>query len=125
VSRDTEPSAWERQFICPDCGLWNDCDCPDDKYNWESVGPGGCDDHCIEHPCGKCITGSFTPREFRDRIQHQLFPAVPVLAEPKVSKASPASGTTHVIDEARESITLDYRDGTRVADSRGGREPIL
>lgn len=27
------------------------------KYNWKSVGPGGCDTHCIEHPCGPCITG--------------------------------------------------------------------
>lgn len=26
-------------------------------YNWKSTGPGGCDTHCIEHPCGPCITG--------------------------------------------------------------------
>lgn len=24
------------------------------KYNWVSTGPGGCDSHCIEHPCGPC-----------------------------------------------------------------------
>ena len=27
------------------------------SYNWDCVGPGGCDTHCIEHPCGPCITG--------------------------------------------------------------------
>lgn len=27
------------------------------QYNWTSTGPGGCDAHCIEHPCGKCILG--------------------------------------------------------------------
>lgn len=26
----------------------------DHKYNWTSTGPGGCDSHCIEHPCGWC-----------------------------------------------------------------------
>ncbi len=26
----------------------------DPKYNWKSTGPGGCDTHCIEHPCGPC-----------------------------------------------------------------------
>ncbi len=26
----------------------------DDKYSWTSTGPGGCDSHCIEHPCGPC-----------------------------------------------------------------------
>ena len=25
------------------------------KYNWKSTGPGGCDAHNIEHPCGKCL----------------------------------------------------------------------
>ena len=29
----------------------------DRQYNWISTGPGGCDAHCIEHPCGKCILG--------------------------------------------------------------------
>jgi len=24
-------------------------------YNWKSTGPGGCDAHGIEHPCGYCI----------------------------------------------------------------------
>lgn len=24
------------------------------KYNWKMEGPGGCDSHCIEHPCGEC-----------------------------------------------------------------------
>jgi len=24
------------------------------QYNWKSTGPGGCDAHCIEHPCGPC-----------------------------------------------------------------------
>lgn len=33
------------------------------KYNWESTGPGGCDSHCIEHPCGPCKTGFSTPEE--------------------------------------------------------------
>jgi hypothetical protein len=23
-------------------------------YNWECTGPGGCDSHCIESPCGRC-----------------------------------------------------------------------
>lgn len=32
------------------------------KYNWNSTGPGGCDSHNIEHPCGKCITGINAPR---------------------------------------------------------------
>ncbi len=27
------------------------------RYNWKSNGPGGCDDHNIEHPCGLCIKG--------------------------------------------------------------------
>ena len=31
------------------------------RYNWHSTGPGGCDDHCIEHPCGPCITGRLSP----------------------------------------------------------------
>lgn len=26
------------------------------EYNWKSEGPGGCDKHNIEHPCGFCIT---------------------------------------------------------------------
>jgi len=26
----------------------------DPAYKWESTGPGGCDSHCIEHPCGPC-----------------------------------------------------------------------
>lgn len=26
-----------------------------DECNWTSTGPGGCDDHNIEHPCGKCL----------------------------------------------------------------------
>lgn len=30
------------------------------RYNWTSTGPGGCDAHCIEHPCGPCITGRRT-----------------------------------------------------------------
>lgn len=25
------------------------------KYNWESTGPGGCDSHNVEHPCGRCL----------------------------------------------------------------------
>lgn len=33
------------------------------NYNWESVGPGGCDSHNIEHPCGVCITGKRKPVE--------------------------------------------------------------
>ncbi len=28
-----------------------------DNYNWKMTGPGGCDAHNIEHPCGPCITG--------------------------------------------------------------------
>lgn len=24
------------------------------KYKFRSPGPGGCDSHCIEHPCGPC-----------------------------------------------------------------------
>ncbi len=28
------------------------------QYNWKGDGtPGGCDNHCIPHPCGPCITG--------------------------------------------------------------------
>ena len=27
----------------------------DSNYNWKSEGPGGCDAHGIEHPCGRCI----------------------------------------------------------------------
>lgn len=25
------------------------------EYNWKSTGPGGCDAHNIEHPCGRCL----------------------------------------------------------------------
>lgn len=25
------------------------------NYNWASDGPGGCDSHGIEHPCGRCM----------------------------------------------------------------------
>lgn len=28
-----------------------------EDYNWKMVGPGGCDTHCVESPCGECITG--------------------------------------------------------------------
>lgn len=32
------------------------------KYNWKGDGtPGGCDNHCIPHPCGPCITGKYQP----------------------------------------------------------------
>ncbi len=32
------------------------------KYNWTGDGtPGGCDSHCIPHPCGPCITGKSKP----------------------------------------------------------------
>lgn len=24
------------------------------RYHWNSTGPSGCDDHCIDHPCGPC-----------------------------------------------------------------------
>ncbi len=26
------------------------------ECNWTSTGPGGCDSHCIEGPCGPCLT---------------------------------------------------------------------
>ncbi len=33
----------------------------EDKYNWIGNGPDGCDNHCIPHPCGPCITGKNRP----------------------------------------------------------------
>lgn len=45
------------------------------KYNWKSTGPGGCDSHCIEHPCGPCITGKNKPPEsklFVIKLRHKL-----------------------------------------------------
>lgn len=32
----------------------------DPMFNWVSTGPGGCDSHCIEHPCGPCMLESRT-----------------------------------------------------------------
>lgn len=32
------------------------------NYNWKSVGPGGCDAHNIEHPCGRCINPKARPK---------------------------------------------------------------
>lgn len=40
------------------------------KFNWESTGPDGCDDHCIEHPCGPCITG-YRSAEAYEKAQEQ------------------------------------------------------
>lgn len=30
------------------------------RYNWTSNSPAGCDNHCIEHPCGPCIVPELT-----------------------------------------------------------------
>lgn len=34
------------------------------KYNWKGTGPGGCDNHCIPHPCGPCITGKHSKMHY-------------------------------------------------------------
>ncbi len=39
------------------------------RYNWKSNGPGGCDDHNIEHPCGPCITGKSKPEKHLTKIE--------------------------------------------------------
>lgn len=41
------------------------------KYNWKSTGPGGCDSHCIEHPCGPCAVdaGVITRSHPKPRIR--------------------------------------------------------
>jgi hypothetical protein len=56
-------------------------------------------------------------------LPRNLFP-VPVLAEPE-SKLALHTPKLASEGEARESTTLDYRDGTRVADSRGGENTHL
>lgn len=34
-----------------------------EKYNWVGDGPGGCDNHCIPHPCGKCNAPELEPNK--------------------------------------------------------------
>ncbi len=34
------------------------------KVNWISTGQGGCDAHCIEHPCGPCLFPGVTESEY-------------------------------------------------------------
>ena len=44
------------------------------KYNWVSVGPSGCDAHCIEFPCGPCMTGKSRPdatQSVEDDTEHE------------------------------------------------------
>lgn len=50
-------------------------------YNWNSTGPGGCDSHCIEHPCGRCAQAAGrkfeppelgTPKTLREAIRRAL-----------------------------------------------------
>lgn len=38
------------------------------EYNWVSVGPGGCDSHNIEHPCGKCLVPNRTKMSEKDSV---------------------------------------------------------
>lgn len=37
-------------------------------YNWISTGPGGCDNHCVEHPCGKCATDCHSEEHHAQKI---------------------------------------------------------
>lgn len=40
------------------------------EYNWKGTGPGGCDSHNIEHPCGPCITGKYSElAHIRDELE--------------------------------------------------------
>ena len=50
----------------------------DTKYNWTSTGPGGCDAHTIEHPCGKCIANTQTKRRPKIRLDYRLIEDVEV-----------------------------------------------
>ena len=38
------------------------------EYNWKNDGPSGCDTHCINHPCGPCMTDCFSERQFLRKI---------------------------------------------------------
>lgn len=56
----------DNAMMCPECRSVDSFTEPDEDeeeappperpsgYNWDSVGPGGCDSHNVEHPCGHC-----------------------------------------------------------------------
>lgn len=50
-------------------------------YNWKSTGPGGCDTHCIEHPCGPCITGYNSETSWERASTKKLAQEAELLAE--------------------------------------------
>jgi len=51
-----------------------------DKYKWRGTGPGGCDTHCIPHPCGPCATETGGRMEYeRDFVLYKLAIAVEAL----------------------------------------------
>jgi hypothetical protein len=62
----------------------------------------------------------FSPYKEVRRPSEKPLP-VPVLAEPNTVKHDVPSGEAKDASPERESTTLDHRDGTRVADSRGGQ----
>lgn len=91
-------------------------------YNWTSIGPEGCDDHCIESPCGYCIAPELKNKGNIMKPVYIIF-------------GVPGSGKTWCMNQLKDKFTTVAHDDyigdesrfipTVLSAARNGDRPVL